>query len=346
LLADDNIEHIYPKATFNTKTGFYDMVLDVKRDKNIIGLFGGNVSSSPINEAFIELQYKYFGRSSFNISANSYFGRFYSSVQLRGRFDVPARTPFYLESFFNMGQWDFFQSSTTFFEDKKKSYLIQNENFWNFNAGLPAGNKARIESGVTLAHLRDDYYQTNLFSRYDTTDRTYFNMVTPYFLFERNTLNRKVYPNQGTFLSAEVRYINGLERYFPGSTSINKDYYEMPHDWYQVRFRFEHYFKMKFFRSGVYAEALFSDPGFFKNYTSSALMAPAFQPIPESKTLFMPNYRAYTYGAFGLKNIFVLFKRLDFRLEAFVFQPYREIHEYEDFSPWLEIGRASCRERV
>jgi NTE family protein len=83
------------------------------------------------------------------------------------------------------------------------------------------------------------------------------------------------------------------------------------------------------FKFGLYGAATFSNQLFFNNYTSSVLSAPAFEPIPESQTIFLPQFRAYDYFAFGAKAIFNLLKNLDFRAEAYIFQPYQEILQDE-----------------
>jgi NTE family protein len=63
----------------------------------------------------------------------------------------------------------------------------------------------------------------------------------------------------------------------------------------------------------------------FNNYTSSLLSAPAFQPTPESKAFFLPNFRSSIYAAVGIKNILNIYKKIHFRVEAYLFQPYQEI---------------------
>jgi NTE family protein len=59
------------------------------------------------------------------------------------------------------------------------------------------------------------------------------------------------------------------------------------------------------------------------------LSAPVFNPIPESKALFLPNFRAHQFGAFGILNIIKLPKNFDWRIEGYVFQPYQRIIENE-----------------
>jgi NTE family protein len=48
------------------------------------------------------------------------------------------------------------------------------------------------------------------------------------------------------------------------------------------------------------------------------------------QTLFLSNFHAHTYAAAGLRNVVAIKGNLDFRLEGFVFQPYREIEKTED----------------
>ena len=96
------------------------------------------------------------------------------------------------------------------------------------------------------------------------------------------------------------------------STRKIKDLFVGHHNWVQFHLSYDKYFNMfKFYKLGFLTEAVFSTQNLFNNYTSSLLAAPAFEPIPESKTLFLTNYRAFQYGALGMKNIFVLFKQID-----------------------------------
>ncbi len=81
---------------------------------------------------------------------------------------------------------------------------------------------------------------------------------------------------------------------------------------------------------GLRGEFVISSQPLFTNYISSVLQAPAFQPIPESKTLFLPHYRAYNYGAGGFMAVFGIVRNLNFRLEGYIFQPYQEILEEYD----------------
>ena len=69
-----------------------------------------------------------------------------------------------------------------------------------------------------MFRLDDNYYQTSNFLQTDTADETIFDGFTTSVQWERNTLNRKQYANQGAFFNAKLRYVEGNEYSIPGST--------------------------------------------------------------------------------------------------------------------------------
>ncbi len=326
LVADDKIKQIYPLAKYSDSTKMYDMYLKIKKEKDLFAYFGGNVSSRPINSGYIGLQYNYLGRIAITPSANIYFGKLYGSYQAKLRFDFSSKYPFYIETSVTRSRWDFFKSSTAFFEESKPSFLLQNDFYGDLNIAMPVKNKGKLILGNTLAQLSDRYYQTKQFLFADTTDRTNLSMFTPYISYEKNTQNKKQFANSGTYFTFKMRWVNGIETTIPGSTSIDKTVSISDHQWVQIKMIYDSYFKRKGrLRLGVFAEVVVSDQDFFGNYTSSVLSAPTFTPIPESKTLFLPKFRAYSFAAIGSKNVISIHKNLDIRLEGYVFQAYKEI---------------------
>jgi NTE family protein len=335
LAADQKIKQIYPIAKADTVTGYYKLDLKIKKEKDIFLSFGGNFSSRPVNAAYIAAQYNYLGKIGISIFGNTYFGRFYGSYHLKTKFDFPSKLPFYLETSFTRNRWDYFRSSTAFFEESKPSYLVQNENFFDINAGFPAKNKAKIILGGNASNLFDRYYQTKTFSQADTTDRTDFLILTPYVFYERNTLNRKQYANAGTYLALKFRYVFGNEITNPGTTSSQQLFETAYHEWFQFKCSYENYYKRRGrLRLGFATETVISSQSFFANYTASILAAPQFNPITEARTIFLEKYRAHNYTSFGLKNVINIFSSLDLRIEGYVFQAYQSILQNETFDAY------------
>ncbi len=328
LISDNKIESVFPRTRFDQRTGKYDLILDIEKGKDIFASFGGNFSSRPINTGYIGLQYNYLGRTGITLDANSYFGKFYTSIGLSSRFDFPGRTPFFLEPVLTLNRWDYFKSSTAFFADIKPPFLVQTERYGGLKTGIPAGNHGQLTLDGKVGEITNEYFQGKQFTSGDTADKTEFRHLTAGIGYERNTLNRKQYANKGTKLELQARMVEGQESTIPGSTAIITDTVEKGHEWFQARLKYQNYFKARgTIHLGVRAEAFYSTQPFFDNYTGTILSAPAFQPIPESKTLFLEEFRAHKYTAFGLQSVLAFTKDLDLRLEGYAFQPFQPIRE-------------------
>lgn len=326
LIADDKISSIFPELKYDAVSGYYDLYLNVRKSENFVGSLGGNISSSTANTAFVGLEYRYFGRQAMSLSTNLYLGRFYNSFALGGRVDFPTRTPFFMELGYIWNSKNYFNNTTYFFDDKTPTFLICKESYGYISLGIPATNRGKLVLGLNYGGKKDEYYQSNVFAREDTADITRFDMVAPRLTFELNSLNRKQFANAGARFLAEARYVFGKETHTPGSTSAEEFECEHDHSWLQIRVLYNNYFDhWGPVAVGFYGELLISNQQFFDNYTSSILAAPAFTPVLESKTLFLPKYRAYNYGAVGLKFVLDIYRKIDFRLEGYLFQPYQEI---------------------
>ncbi|MCX6297025.1 MAG: hypothetical protein NTX97_13385, partial [Bacteroidetes bacterium] len=308
------------------------LFLRIKKERNLITDFGGDFSNRPISEGYLGLQYNYLGRFAASVMANAYFGKLYSSVQIKTRLDFPFKIPIFIEPCVTWNKWDYYKSSSAFLEDTKPAYLLQNEEYGNLNVGFPTGKKGRMVGGAGVARITDNYYQTPFFVQLDTADQTNFDVFTAQGYYEVNSLNRKQYANQGGYLKISGRYVNGLEINTPGSTSTDTvKEFSNHHEWAVFKLTGERYFNRKgTFKIGVFGEGVYSTQTLFHNYTSSILSAPAFQPTQDSRTIFNENYRTHTYMAGGLKFIVNIRKSIELRAEAYIYQPYQVMIKTED----------------
>ncbi len=326
LAADDNVRYIFPKLEYNPSSGYYDLNLLIKREKDLRVDFGGNFSSKPINQAFIGFQYNLWGKQSIRFLANSYFGKLYSSGRASMRMDIPGRLPFFIEPSATLNQYDYFKSNATFFEDVKPSYLVLFDASYAMTVGIPVRNKAKLTGEGALIDIQNRYYQTREFLTSDTSDQTNFTGYTVGLGFERNTLNRKMYAAKGSGFFFKGRFVEGDEESIPGSTSLKRDTVTQFSRWLQLRIIYDTYMKTASpLTFGFYTDLFFSGQPFLANYTATIISASAFEPIPESRTLFLPNFRAYNYLGAGLKTILKISNIVDFRVEGYIFQPFQEI---------------------
>lgn len=351
LFEDDMVDYVFPRIRYNPDTKAYDLSIDIRESKRLHVDFGGNFSSRPVNTGFIGLQYNLLGTTPKTLYANSYFGKFYNSLKADIRFDIPGSNPYYFSFTALRQQWDYFRSFATFFQEERPSFILQQELAGGLDIGRPAGNRGKLSLEMRYGRNEDDYYQTGEFTAQDTADVTRFEYRTAALRFERNTLNRKLYADDGTYLSFSARYVNGDEWTRPGSTGVIDDDVFADREWFVFRFRYENYFKtFGKLDMGMEIEGTHSTQPFFSNFRASILAAPYFQPIPESRTIFQEEFRAHTFGTAGLKLVYHVRRNVDLRLENYLFQPLNEIvanedrkAEYsEDFLKRFYIGSGSA----
>ncbi len=322
LASDEKIKSIYPVANYIKESGDFGLYLKVKKEKNFKASFGGVISTKPFSTGFFELGYQHLGATGLHASGNIFFGNFYSSSEGSIKWEIP----FDLQSQFTVNQYDFFNSRSTFIEENDPPYIITSEQYWETKMGLPFLTKSRISFGGSYFKQRFNYYQNNNFGRSDTSDLTIFEGTSSFIKYEINTLNHKLYATKGSRLNFMLRQVEGLETTNPGSTSSFADIFKERHGWLIGKLTYEKYFFERVnFRLGTLIEGVYSEQPFFQNYTSTLLSVPAFKPLPEMHTLFQEQYRALAYAGIGLKGIYTIREKIDFRLEAYLFQPYEAL---------------------
>lgn len=334
VFSDDKIRSIYPQATFNPDRDAYSLNMDVKREKDILLSVGGNFSSRPVNVGFINARYNTFGKIGSTVNLNSYFGKFYGSAHASVRFDFPSSIPFSVEPFVTLNRWDYFRSFATFFEEVRPSYIVINEQFAGLRARVPVGNRGRIDVIGSAAQITDDYYRSSTFLATDTADRTRMNALVGDIVYERSTLNRKAYAHTGTRLKIQVKGTAGNEVTIPGSTSVLRDTINTSRDWVMLKANYVNYFsRIGPFKTGFMLEGVLSNQPLFQNTRTSQIAAQAFQPIAESQTFFLPQFRAHNYAAGGLMLVTRFSRSVDLRIEGYGFLANGRIQEAPDGGP-------------
>ena len=332
LISDEHIKSVLPVARYNTETGYFDLNLKVEPNKKMEVKVGGNISTKPINQGFASFNFRNYKSRAYTLTSNIYFGRFYSSFKVGGRIDFPTTLPFYLAGYSTFNRWDFFTSSSElFFEDVRPPYIIQNEYNHRIETGFPLGLHGKIHGGVTYTNSNDEYYLSDVFNKSDQPDETNFNAFATQLGIETNSLNYKQFATEGAYRYLTIKYINGTETNIPGSTSQEIQKTKTNHSYFLLQAHTSRYFKLsRIFTLGTQAEAVFSNKDLFKNYRSTLLTAPGFNPTPHSKTLFIEKFHANNYLAGGLSAIFIFSPSFNLRLEGFGFVPIKEIKQQQN----------------
>lgn len=322
LVQDKKIKSVYPSCRLDSAGNSFNLNLLVERDRDIELLFGGNVSSRPINTGFVGINYNLFSRTSARLHGNLYFGKFYGSFMASADVDLGGKKRFSLSPFFIRNRWDYFRSYATFFEQSRPSFIVKNELFGGLSLKASWGNNTIIKLEGKRGKTFDDYYQTENFTVEDTADVTTFDFWTTGLGIDRNTLNRKLYANKGSRLRVSLRYITGDESTEFGSTTADVTEFTRFHDWFEAELNYQYYFAhFGPFHLGLSVDAMYSTKPFFENYNASIISSPAYEPIPESKTIFLEEYRTTEFLGSGFRAVMEIRKNLEFRAEAYAFIP-------------------------
>lgn len=355
LVADETFETVYPKISYNQPSDSYTFEIVARPKRSFKIDLGGNISTRPISNVYLGVQYNYLNRKAYTFGVNFYSGRFYEAAQLNARVDFPTSLPMFLAAEMTFNHFNYYNTSSIFIENPSPTYIEQTDRKIDFKFGIPLNRGTKITLSAAAFNNSDHYSPTNTFNVGDILDRTTFNGFRPNLTFEQNTFNRKQYPNKGRNFTLSVNYYTGKENYTPGNIARNASFYEeldeQSHNknWGSVKVSDENYFFHKNnYSLGYLAEAVLSNLPLFSNYYSTLLVAPAFYPLQDSRSLFLEKFRAASYLAGGLKNVYTLKRNLDLRVEAYVFLPYKEIQQegFQDvdnnkaFSKWHYAGTA------
>lgn len=356
MVADEVFETVYPKISYDAGTDSYDFEIVAQQRKSLKIDFGGNISTRPISNVFLGIQFNYLNRKAYTFASNFYSGRFYESAQIGGRVDYPTKLPLFLAAELTYNHWNFYNTSKIFVENPSPTYIDQSDRKIDLKLGMPLNKNVRIVLNAAFINNSDNYSPTNTFVVGDLLDRTVFNGFRTGLTLEKNSLNRKQYPTAGQNILLSLNYTTGKENYRPGNILSNQlGVSATPtlsrnfRSWVHAKFSYEYYFlHTNRYSLGYLVEGVVSNQPLFNNFYASLLAAPAFYPLQDSRSTFLENFRAFNYAAGGIKNVINLKRKFDLRIEGYVFLPYQEFKKIglqqvgfeETLGKWRYAGTA------
>jgi NTE family protein len=334
-------QNIYPRF-FPDEKGCYEFQLEVK-DKSIFKISGGgNLSTRGVSMIYGGVNFNYLRKRLYSTTANIYAGTFYRSFQAKLQINYAFKIPFYVEPQITLNNWDYIQSSELFIPIQTfKTNVRRFDRFIGGNIGVGLSNTIKAVLSVGAIANNDEYSNNNIIRSSDTLDITGLGGGLFRLHLSSNTLNRKQFANAGGAETLSLSYFNGIEIHEAGNTSIyyspNADVgYFASHQWVRLKASTERYIGKGKYRWGYLLEGVISNQPTFRNFRATLINASAFYPLLDSRTLFLSDFRAFSYLAGGFRNIISLSKKMDFRLEGYVFKPFNKILEGERQNPILQ----------
>ena len=180
---------------------------------------------------------------------------------------------------------------------------------------------------VTSGEKLDEYYQTENYFSFDIPDKTRFRFLKGGIRLEKNTLNHKQYANRGRhqLISVSGYYLHEIHKH--GTTAIQLSEFDDYQSFITAYLHNESYHRIigQSFWLGFYLDGYWSSQRFFDNYWATILSMNQFSPTPHSRIMFLKELRSSKYVAIGLSPVVDFGSNVSFRIDAFVYQPYRAI---------------------
>jgi NTE family protein len=325
LVSEQYFSNIYPNIFFDSLSRKFQFQLTRRPQKNFQVDFGGAIATRDVSNIFLGLNFYSFNNQLIHSYAGFHTGNFYKSALLKTRIDFPFQA--YIEPIAAFSSWDYLANNDFINEISNPTVLRRISRSYGAHIGWPIGNIFKSSVGMEGINNDDKYGNKNVFVSSDTLDNLRLSGYKLELAFSASSLNRKQYASAGSAYHIKANYFHLNERFIPGSTSIEQNNVRAQHQWFRVKAVAEQYFNAGWFRPGYYVEGVFSNQPFFQNYRGTIISAPAFYPLQDSRTLLLQNFRAFNYVGAGVRNVFAIRSRLDFRLEGYLFKPFEQLLE-------------------
>lgn len=321
MVSEKYFASVFPDIKYDAETRKYSLELYGRPRSNLNANIGGVIATRNISQVFVSGEYYYFDNYLSKNSVDFYAGSFYKSAQIRSRFYLSGGFPFYIEPAFTYNSWDFLSADDIFLEDERPTVLDRADRSYGLNIGLPFTNKFKAVLSGSFINNDDLYGNSQTINSADTLDNLELKGNRLGFSLEEGNLNRKQYASEGKSLYFGADFFNIDERYRPGSTTalpVNTE----NRQWFRLFGKWEQYFNKGKWSTGYLVQGAYSTQSEFSDPVGTLVNLPSFNPLQDSRTLLLQNYRAFSYAAFGLKNVYAITSSLDFRLEGYLYKPF------------------------
>lgn len=338
LVSQPYFKNIYPNFDYNESSNSYVFELYFNPTaKNALTVeFGGNVSTREVSTLQIGAELNSFKRKLNTYKFLVSTGRFYEAVNLATRLNINPKNRFFIEPSFQYNHWDYL-STEDIFDDSTQPFAIER---FDRKGGAIIGIGTGQRSVITLenAFIRNSDYFSNVagISSTERLDQLQLKGLKTKLSYERNSLNKKQFPSVGSRFHARVNFTQSEIDFRPGTTStfydplMELEIIENP-NWFNIALSFEEYREITpNYDFGWSFEGNYSNIPILQSYRSTLLYLPRFEPMFDSKTYFLEEFRAPGYLSLGMKHIWHIRENLDLRGELYAFSAFKQLESDQD----------------
>lgn len=330
LVSEPFFGSLYPTFIYRPERNAYAFKLARRKTGSFFANLGGVIATRNTSSISMGVNYYFFNSTLTHFLGDFTAGAFYKSAHMKVRIDIPLAGKLCLEPFSTLNNWDYLDAKDFLVDKSQATVLNRLDRRYGLKIGFPLLNQYRLTGSFSWINNRDLYINKDDFQSSYTLDSLYLNGMRMGISMGSNTLNRKQYASEGsaTFLTAD--YFRLTENYKPGNTANFTAVQPRNRKWGRIKLSHEKYFQKKWYSVGYLVEGVISNQPAFVNYKGTLINQSGFYPMQDSRTFMLRNYRAFSYLAGGIRQVFRIPKNLDLRLEGYLFKPFDGIEEGTD----------------
>ncbi len=328
ILTAGELEGYMPRLSYRRSTGRFALDMRMRARPEFKVTFGGNLSSTALNQLSVGLEYKKLGAMARTHNLEGHFSAFHTAANFDNRFDFYARLPLFLEAGVQMNFYNYFRSNYGYLQrGKDVTYSKYRDHYLSIAVGTPVGRHSVLSMRVNAGVDRYLYYLYPAAEENAPMDRTRLKFAGAMLEVDRNNLNHRLYPTRGISQQASLIWVNAWESFRPRASSTQQMKFSSSDRlyWLGAKFRRERYFDKwaPWFSLGYLAEAVVAPRPSLDNEYAENISAPAFQPTQHSKIVYMKEFRSDIYAAAGIIPIFYFGDNFYLKTRGYIFVPHR-----------------------
>lgn len=323
MLSEGEIESDFPDVAYNDTTKSFQLDLHLRTKPSLKLMFGGNISSTSMNQAYVGVEYRRLGRNMHTYNFDGYFSALYSSVFVGGRNDFFWKIPFAVDYGFYYNYYNFFKSDFGMLSKHNDlSFAKQGDLHLTAGLSMPTDRFQAFSMRFNIGRENFRYFQSTGHSDDDVMDQSRFPFLGVKLELARSNLNYLMYPTRGLRQSISAIYVSGLEYYTPGTFAPTADRVEENRYWFGARFTREQYFRIaKWFSLGYLVDGVITTHPSFSNEYATNISSPAFQPTPHSRLVYLKDFRSKSFIGGGIIPMFEFGPRFYLKNSVYAFLP-------------------------
>ena len=322
MLSEGEIEGDFPDVAYNDTTKSFQLDLHLRTKPSLKLMFGGNISSTSMNQAYVGVEYRRLGRNMHTYNFDGYFSALYSSVFVGGRNDFFWKIPFAVDYGFYYNYYNFFKSDFGMLSKHNDlSFAKQGDLHLTAGLSMPTDRFQAFSMRFNIGRENFRYFQSTGHSDDDVMDQSRFPFLGVKLELARNNLNYLMYPTRGLRQSISAIYVSGLGTIprhvctYGGSRRGEPLLVRGPVYTRAVLPHCEVVFTRLLGRRGDY------DPSVVLERICDEHLFAAFQPTPHSRLVYLKDFRSKSFIGGGIIPTFEFGPRFYLKNSVYAFLP-------------------------